>query len=137
MEKIMKKISLIDIILFVLSGILCFGTAFVFHACPAKDDGSWMLCHWAEHVVVALGAVLFFLSAFRIFMVDNKMKAGISVSFIPLSIATLLVPGVLVKLCMMASMRCHTIMRPSVIVLCILICALSLVDTIIRLKKEK
>ena len=131
----MKKLSASDIILLVLSLILLFGTKYAFHACPAKADGSWMLCHWAEHVVIALGTVFSFLSVAR-FFVDEKIKSGISLSFVPLSVVTALVPGLLVNLCMMKDMRCHTTMRPAVIVIAILIAAISLVDFIVRQKSD-
>ena len=133
----MKKVSFIDIIFLVLSLVFLFGTKCAFHACAPKQDGSWMLCHWAEQVIVALGVVFTVLSLSRFFIRDNKIKAGISISFVPLSVLTLLVPGVLVNLCMMKEMRCHTVMRPSVVVLSILIAALSVVDSIVLLKNAK
>ena len=133
----MKKISLIDIILFVLSFVLFLGTIFVFHACPAKDDGSWMVCHWAEHGVIALSAPLAFLSLIRLFIKNGLIKTGISLSFVPIAVLTAFIPGVFINLCMMKDMRCHTIMRPSVIVLCILIAALSLVDVLVQQKNAK
>lgn len=132
----MKKVSFIDVALLILALILCLGSHFVFHACPAKADGSWMVCHWAERVVTALGAVFVILSAARFFF-ESKVKAGLSLSFIPLSIVTALVPGVIVNLCMMKDMHCHTVLRPGVIVLSILICALSVVDILLLQKKKQ
>ena len=78
----MKKINLQDIILLVLSLLLAFGTEFFFHACPAKDDGSWMRCHWAENAVFAIGIALSVLVLARFFISDQKIKAGISFSFL-------------------------------------------------------
>ena len=131
-----KNVSAINIILLVLSLILCAGTKFAFHACAAKPDGSWMLCHWAECAVFALGIALVLLSAARFFVADG-IRAGISLSFVPLSIVTLLIPGVVVPLCMMKDMRCHTVMRPAVIVLCVLIAALSVIDFLVHQKRAK
>ena len=131
----MKKVSVSDVILLVLSLILAFGSHFVFHACPAKPDGSWMVCHWAEHVVTALGAVFAVLCVARFFF-ESKTKLGISLSFVPLAVVTALVPGVIVNLCKMKEMNCHIVMRPAVIVTSILILIVSIVDFII-LKKEK
>ena len=132
----MKKVSFADIAFLVLSLILCLGSHFAFHACPAKSDGSWMVCHWAERVVTALSAVFVILSAARFFL-EAKTKLGISISFLPLALVTALVPGIIVNLCMMKDMRCHTVMRPSVIVLSILICALSVVDILVLQKKKQ
>lgn len=133
----MKKISASDIILLVLSLILLFGTAFVFHACPQKEDGSWMMCHWAGNVVTGLASVFSFVSLVRLFIPCEKIKTGISLAFVPFAVVTALVPGILVPLCMMKDMRCHTIMRPSVVVISILILAVSLIDFIVKLKKTK
>ena len=133
----MKKINLQDVILLVLSLLLAFGTEFFFHACPAKDDGSWMRCHWAENAVFAAGIALSVLALARFFISDQKIKAGISFSFLSFSLLAAFVPGIVIPLCMMKDMRCHTVMRPSVIVLSILICALSVVDILVLQKKKQ
>ena len=130
----MKKVSASDFILLVLSLILLFGSHFAFHACAPKPDGSWMLCHWAERTVTVLGIVFVMLSVVR-FFVDFRTKNGISLSFIPLALFTALVPGFIIKLCMIKDMRCHTVMKPAVIVLSILILLVSLIDFIVSLKK--
>lgn len=131
----MKKISAIDIILLVLSLVLCFGTAFAFHPCAPKADGSYMMCHWASHVIIALGAVLSLLSLVRLFTQNALVKAGLTLSFVPVAVVCALVPKVLMPLCMMQDMRCHTTMRPAVIVLCVLISALSVVDELVLVKQ--
>lgn len=133
----MKKINLQDIILLVLSLLLAFGTEFFFHACPAKDDGSWMRCHWAENAVFAIGIALSVLALARFFISDQKIKAGISLSFLSFSLLAAFVPGIVIPLCMMKDMRCHTIMRPAVVVISILIFIVSLVDFIVKIKSEK
>ncbi len=133
----MKKGALVNVILLVLSILLCAGVKFAFHACAPKDDGSWMLCHWAEQVVFSVGAVFSLLSLARFFLKDSKIKAGISISFVPLSILVAFIPNTLIPLCMMKEMRCHTVMRPSVLVLCVLLAAVSVIDSIVLLKSEK
>ena len=132
----MKKVSFADIAFLILSLILCLGSHFAFHACPAKPDGSWMVCHWAERAVTALAAVFVILSAARFFL-ESKTKLGISISFLPLSVLEVLLPGVIVNLCMMKEMHCHTVMRPAVVVLSILLAALSVVDILVLLKKKQ
>lgn len=133
----MKKISFTDIFFFILSLTLVFGTAFVFHACGQKDDGSWMRCHWAENVVIAIGIALSVLAISRFLISDQKIKAGLSLSFLAFSLLSAFVPGVVIPLCMIKDMRCHTIMRPSVVVISILIFIVSLVDFIVKIKNSK
>ena len=54
----------------------------------------------------------------------------------PYLIFTAFVPGVTVKLCMMNNMRCHTAMRPAVIVICVILAIVTAVDIVIQKKKE-
>ena len=69
----MKKTGLIlDVVLCVLSAVLCFGTKFLFHACAPKEDGSWMACHWAEQTVFGLGITLLILSILTFVFKDGK-----------------------------------------------------------------
>ena len=131
----MKKITFFDVALIVLSLLLCFGTAFIFHPCGLKDDGSWMMCHWAGNVIVALGAAFSAASLARFFL-PKSIKIGISVSFIPFSIITLLVPGVLVKMCMMHDMRCWSVMKPAVVIISVFIIITSIADIILAAVKK-
>ncbi|WP_407427552.1 DUF4418 family protein [Treponema sp.] len=131
----MKKISVSDVILLILSLILTFGSHFAFHACSPKPDGSWMVCHWAERVITALGIVFTVLSASRFFF-EPETKSGISLSILTLSVVTAFIPGIIVNLCLMKEMHCHTVMRPAVIVISILIALISLVDFILSHLKQ-
>ncbi len=130
----MKKVTFFDIALLVLSLFLAFGTAFVFHACGPKADGSWMNCHQAESIVVWVGAVLSVLSIVRLF-VPEGVKTGLSISFIPFSVFASFVPGVIIHLCMMHDMRCHAITRPAVLVISILIAVFAAVDVVLAVAK--
>ena len=131
----MKKVTLFDVVLCVLSLALCLGTAFVFHPCGPKDDGSWMLCHWAGRTVVALGAAFVLASIIR-FFVPAEAKKGFSLAFLPFSVVTFLVPGFLIKMCMMHEMRCWSVMKPFVSVLTVLILIAALVDVILGVIKK-
>ena len=127
----MKKITVFDLALCLLSLALCFGTVFVFTACGPKEDGSWMLCHWADRTVVALAAAFLAASVIR-FFVSKDVKKGISIAFIPFSVITLLIPGKIIRLCMMHDMRCWTLMKPFVTVTAVLILAVSIAEVIVR-----
>lgn len=110
-----KKIAWTDIALLILSLILCFGTAFVFTACDMKDDETWMRCHWAQVAVVGLGAVMVFLNITRFFL-DRKIRLGIDISCIAISVLAALTPHTIIPLCMINTMHCRSIMQPSVII---------------------
>ena len=62
-----------DIVTIVLSVVLCAGTAFVFKPCDPKENGTWMLCHWAGQAVIGLGGVMTLISVLK-FFVGNEVK---------------------------------------------------------------
>ncbi len=131
----MKKIGFVDIALAFLSLFLCLGAAFLFHPCGPKADGSWMLCHWAGNMIVALGAAFSAASLARFFL-PKDIRTGLSIAFIPFSIVTILVPGVLVRMCAMKDMRCWSATRPAALIIAIAIFALSVVDIIFSAIKK-
>ncbi|MBQ9238351.1 MAG: DUF4418 family protein [Treponema sp.] len=129
------RLRTMDCIFLLLSLMLCFGPHFIFPPCGPKSDGTWMNCHWAEQTVIGLGIVLTVLAAVRLLFADARIKAGISIAAVPVSIVTACVPGTLVPLCMMTTMRCHTVMRPAVILIAGTIAVLQAVDAVILIKK--
>ncbi|MBQ8941074.1 MAG: DUF4418 family protein [Firmicutes bacterium] len=131
-----SKVTPTDIILPILSALLALGAVFLFHACPAKEDGSFMSCHWAQETVFGLGCVMTVISGLHAGADSRRMKTGISLSMIPVEIYTALVPGCVVKLCAMKNMRCHTAMRPAVVIISILLLITSAVDIYIGSKRE-
>ena len=128
--------AIADFILLALAVFIAVGTAFLFRACDAKEDGSFMSCHWAEHVVTGLGCVMTVISAAHLGAKTPRMKIGISIALLPVEIYTALVPGIIIKLCMMNTMRCHTMMRPCVTVICAIMVMVTVADIFIWNKKE-
>ena len=131
----MKKIKITDLILLVLSLVLCIGVKLLFPACDPKEDGSWMACHWAEQAVFACGIALAVMSLLR-FFVDLRMKKGIALAMIPAAAIAALIPNLFIRLCMMQTMQCHAKMRPAVIICCVLIVLAAGADLVQRGKKE-
>ena len=86
MKKIKIKIGISDIILLVLSIIFLVGILTFFKTCGPKTDGSWMTCHWAGNVVTGLAALLAVISLIHLLIPDRKIKIGLSVSIIPISV---------------------------------------------------
>ncbi len=134
----MKKISLIlDAVLCVLSALLCFGTKYLFHACPPKEDGSWMACHWAEQTVFGLGLVLLILSLVMTCAIkDQKVKSGIALSLEGIAAMALVTPNYLIHLCMMTDMRCHAVMKPAVMIISIIIILCGAAASVLHRKEE-
>lgn len=125
------------IVLLCLSIFLCLGTKFLFHACEAGEDGSWMACHWAEQAAAGTAAVLTVQAVLLLIIKDAKEKAGIAFSMAAAALLAAAVPGGLIRLCMMADMQCRAVMRPAVTVLGILIALTALAAGVVMQRKSR
>lgn len=110
-------------ILLVLSLILTFGVLFVFHACGAKEDGSWMACHWAQQAVAGCGVVLAVISVYMFIVKDDSARHALARAIFPITVLAMSIPGGVIHMCMMESMRCRSVMRPAVLIMGVLIVA--------------
>ncbi|MBR1444096.1 MAG: DUF4418 family protein [Firmicutes bacterium] len=130
-----KKISVTDIMIVLLSVILAAGIPFFFHACGAKEDGTFMNCHSAQQVIFGLACVMMIISFAHLGAGSAKMKTGISIALIPLEIYTALIPETVIKMCMMADMRCQAVMKPATIIICILMLIVTISDIVYQKKR--
>jgi len=113
-----------EIISVVLPLLLAAGVQTVFKACGPKEDGSWMHCHDVQNYVFYLALVMTVLSVLAIIMRKSKAAViGFNVIVIGLSVVTFLLPGTIMSMCMMNTMRCYSVMMPCVRCFCIMIAA--------------
>ena len=131
----MKRIHFSDILPAVLSGLFLLGILFVFHPCGPKEDGTWMSCHWAGVAVTVCAALITVLSLAHLALPDPKVKTVLSVLTILAAAAAAVIPGNVIHLCMMAGMRCRSIMRPAVIVFSVLIILSALWNILLSRKR--
>lgn len=122
------KLSARDIAILALSVIYSVGIETFFKPCAQKSDGSWMLCHWAGNSVFAFSLAILAISLAHFFISDSRAKIGLSAALIPVSLFSALIPGIFVRLCISNTMRCHTIMRPSVIIISVLLIIVAVID---------
>ena len=130
------KFGISDIILLLLSIIFLVGILTFFKTCGPKNDGSWMTCHWAGNTVTGLADILTVISFLQLIIPDSKIKIGLSVSIIPISILAIFIPGTLINICMTNIMRCNAIMRPSVTIMSVLMIIFSIFDIIRYSRKQ-
>lgn len=135
MKTIKSRIG--GIILFVLCLALTVGIKVIFPACAAHDDGSFMCCHWAEQSVFGIGTALTVISLIVLVSGSGKASLGALLSMIPLAAVAALTPEILIPLCRMPMMRCHTAMHPAVIVISCLIAVTALVNAAVILRKKE
>ena len=115
------------------AALLITGALTFFRACDASE-GKYMACHWAQNAVVLSGAILLLLSLLRIFIPNRAVKSGVSLGVTVLSAATAFIPAAVINLCMMDTMRCHTVFRPAVIAVSAVIAVIALTDTVLGLR---
>ena len=98
--------------------LMTIGVMTMFRACEAGEDGMWMNCHYVQMDVFYLGIVITLLSVIRIFLNRQLLKWVVCAAELLLVIITMLLPGTLMHMCMMETMRCHALMKPFVFVMC-------------------
>lgn len=121
--------SILAVVATVLSAFLAFGVMALFHACGPKEDGTWMSCHHAQLAVFVLALVMTLLSAVSI-SGGRKLAVVMRILTMVCALAAAVIPGNVIRLCMMNEMRCRAVMRPSVILLSVLIIVFSLIGLI-------
>lgn len=125
-----------EIILLIISLLICIGSFTFFSACPVHDDAV-MACHWAQNAVTALGALLSVMSVAAVAVPDRKFKAGLELSATLTAVLTALVPGVVINVCMMNGMRCVSTFRPFTILFASLAAVAALLCAILNLKRKE
>ena len=122
-----------------LALVLVIGSLTVFRACDS-EEGRHMACHWAQNAGTLSGAVLTVQSLLRIFIHNKGIKTGLSLRIFTLALSVIFIPGTVINLCMMETMRCHTVFKPAVIVIASVLTVVSGIDAvngIIKTEKDR
>jgi len=120
----------------VLSFMLAAGTMTMFRACSAKDDGTWMHCHTAQNAAAAGGFLLCILFVICIFVHVSGFRAALYAVGIVGAAVEFMIPGSIVSMCMMNTMRCYAVMQPYVRVMSVLTIVASAVNIVGVLKNR-
>ncbi len=118
---------------FVLSLLLTTGIMTVFSACGQKEDGSWMHCHQPQMAVAICGIGMMVVFALSWVFKGKAVRIVLLTAGLALSAAAFLIPGTIMPMCMMRTMRCYTVMQPFTRVMTVLIaggCFLQLFDVL-------
>ena len=116
--------------------LLLFGTATVFHPCEMKEDGTWMHCHDVQTAVITGSIILtVLLAAAAVIKIIPAKLIGYGLAAISAAVLFFL-PGDIMQMCMMHTMRCYAVMRPFVRIMCVLI-AVSAAFLLVKTCKNK
>lgn len=100
--------------------LLAVGVMTVFSACGPKEDGTWMRCHQAQIAVAVCGMALVVLFALTAVVKSKTAVLLLNIAALVVSVIAFLIPGILMPMCMMKTMRCYTTMQPFVRIMAIL-----------------
>ena len=117
-----------------LSCVIAVGSVSFLGPC-VHEDGSFGACHWAGQAMLGIGLLLAVLSLAALLVKDGRLRAGILFAAAAAAVLGIFVPGTLIRLCGMATMRCRAVMRPAMTLLCVLTAVSSLAGGIAAYRK--
>ena len=122
----------------VFAFLLMIGEKTFLSPCSARPDGTFMTCHWAGESVYVLSILLFFGAMLMLIIRKQEVYAALEGMVILICLLMKHLPGGYIPLCMKKDMRCWSVMRPGVGLLCALVILLAIVVEILvwRAKKE-
>ena len=118
----------------VLSAVTAVGSVSFLGPC-VHEDGSFGACHWAGQAMLGIGLLLAVLSLTALLVKDGRVRAGILFAAAAAAVLGIFVPGTLINLCGMATMRCRAVMRPAMTLLCVMTAVSSLAGGIAAYRK--
>ena len=118
----------------VLSAVTAAGSVSFLGPC-VHEDGSFGACHWAGQAMLGIGLLLAVLSLTALLVKDGRVRAGILFAAAAAAVLGIFVPGTLINLCGMATMRCRAVMRPAMTLLCVLTAVSSLAGGLAAYRK--
>ena len=135
MEKT-RKIKLMDTLLLAVTAVFFIGVLTAFKPCGPMEDGSFMNCHWAGNAVAGIALVMLVIAVIHIIAGERGVKTGLSISLIPMSVLAIIIPGRLISMCMMPSMRCHAVMMPAVIIFSVITIVFAILDAVVFKERD-
>lgn len=113
----MRKNFIPALILLFLSVLIAVGSVSFLGPC-VHEDGSFGTCHWAGQAMLGIGLLLSLQSLVALLCRDNRIRIGLYLSSLMTAVLGFFTPGTLISLCRMSTMRCRSVMRPAMLILC-------------------
>ena len=132
----MKKFSIPAVAALIISVVIAVGSVSFLSPC-IHEDGSFGVCHWAGQALLGTGVLMAVLSLLALIIPDHGIRSGLFLSVIASAVLGMLIPGTLIDLCHMATMRCRAVMRPAMIILCLFAAVFAIVGLILEQRKGK
>lgn len=129
-----NKNHFVGVGLLLLSILLAAGITWLFPVCGPKEDGSWMRCHWSGQTIFGIGIVLAALAIAYLLIPSRSVRAGLSLSVIPIGLLNLAVLNGLIGLCGKAEMQCRAVTQPAVTIISVILVILGIANGLFLLR---
>ena len=131
----MKKNVIFSIVLLLLAALVAAAPYSFAKVCDAGEK--LMKCHWTARAEPFLGLAAALLSLLRFSGKSRQFLLGLDLGIIVNAAGIILMPTALIGVCGMASMHCHSVTRPVLIVLGILILTVASLDAALNARSRK
>ena len=132
-----KKDVIIPLVPAALSALLLAGGVSVFSACEPKPDGTWMHCHQCQNMVAGSAVGLIALYGASALVTKKPVRLALLALAVIASIVVFFIPGGICPLCMMKTMRCHTVFQPFVRIMSVLVAGSGIGALVASVKKDQ
>ena len=132
-----ERFSVLNIITLIVSVIFLAGTLSFLKPCGPQEDGSFMSCHWAGQALAGIAVVLLVMAILLLLLPSAESKTGAALAMVPVGILAAVLPGGLINLCMMETMRCHAVMKPGARCFGIIIEVLAVIRAVMSARKAR
>lgn len=137
MDAVAKKDVIIPLVPAALSALLLAGGVTVFSACEQRADGSWMHCHQCQNMVAGSAVGLIALYGASALVTKKPVRLALLALAVIASVVVFFIPGGICPLCMMKTMRCHTVFQPFVRIMSVLVAGSGIGALVASFKKDQ
>lgn len=137
MDAVAKKDVIIPLVPAALSALLLAGGVTVFSACEPKADGTWMHCHQCQNMVAGSAVGLIALYGASALVTKKPVRLALLALAVIASVVVFFIPGGICPLCMMKTMRCHTVFQPFVRIMSVLVAGSGIGALVASFKKDQ
>ena len=137
MDAVAKKDVIIPLVPAALSALLLAGGVTVFSACEQRADGSWMHCHQCQNMVAGSAVGLIALYGASALATKKPVRLVLLALAVIASVVVFFIPGGICPLCMMKTMRCHTVFQPFVRIMSVLVAGSGIGALVASFKKDQ
>lgn len=118
-NRLLASLPIILLNVFLLIALLTFA-----HACDAHD-GTWGACHYARKACIAITVVTLILEVIALFTAA-QLRTGLNIAVFANAILLICIPTFVIGVCVSPTMHCHAVMRPTILVVAIVMGVIAL-----------